>query len=233
MPELFLKSEHIEETIDKLSKRIHERFPNSGLYRACRNLFDISRETQQTAAWIARPHYSIRITAVITIVGVLILTLFTVCNLQFKWNTWKLMDFIQTSEAAINVVILVSAGIIFLVTFENRQKRKRAIQSINRLRSLAHVIDAHQLTKDPDRTSNLHLETPSSPKKTLTDYELGRYLDYCSEMLSLTSKLGFLYVQNFDDPVANNAVNELESLTNGLARKIWQKIMILKSRNPH
>jgi len=33
-------------------------------------------------------------------------------------------------------------------------------------------------------------------------------------------------VQNFDDPVTLAAVNEVENLTNGLARKIWQKIMI-------
>jgi hypothetical protein len=33
-------------------------------------------------------------------------------------------------------------------------------------------------------------------------------------------------VQNFDDPVTLGAVNEVETLTNGLSRKIWQKIMI-------
>ena len=33
-------------------------------------------------------------------------------------------------------------------------------------------------------------------------------------------------MQDFDDPVTLAAVNEIEILTNGLARKIWQKIMI-------
>jgi hypothetical protein len=33
-------------------------------------------------------------------------------------------------------------------------------------------------------------------------------------------------VQKFDDPVTISAVNEVENLTNGLSRKIWQKIMI-------
>lgn len=63
----------------------------------------------------------------------------------------------------------------------------------------------------------------------MNDFELGRYLDYCSEMLSLISKLAFLYVQNFTDPIAQEAVNDLEDLTNGLSQKIWQKIMLLKS----
>jgi hypothetical protein len=36
-------------------------------------------------------------------------------------------------------------------------------------------------------------------------------------------------VQKFDDPVALAAVNEVEDLTTGLSRKIWQKIMILNA----
>lgn len=44
--------------------------------------------------------------------------------------------------------------------------------------------------------------TASSPKQTLSGPELIRYLDYCSEMLSLIGKLAALYVQKFDDPVA-------------------------------
>ena len=61
----------------------------------------------------------------------------------------------------------------------------------------------------------------------MTRFELGRYLDYCSELLSLVSKIAALYVQRFDDEVVLGAVNEVETLTNGLSRKIWQKIMIL------
>jgi hypothetical protein len=48
-------------------------------------------------------------------------------------------------------------------------------------------------------------------------------------MLSLIGKLAALYVQKFDDPVALAAVNDVEQLTTGLSRKIWQKIMILNA----
>ena len=64
-------------------------------------------------------------------------------------------------------------------------------------------------------------------KWTMTDFELSRYLDYCSEMLSLTGKVATLYVQRFDDPVALSAVDQIEDLTTGLSRKIWQKIVII------
>ena len=59
-----------------------------------------------------------------------------------------------------------------------------------------------------------------------------RYLNYCSEMLSLIGKVAALYVQDFDDEVAVAAVNELEDLTTALSSKIWQKIMILHDLEP-
>ena len=61
--------------------------------------------------------------------------------------------------------------------------------------------------------------------------ELGRYLDYCSELLSVTSKLAALLVQYFNDEVLLGAVNEIETLTTGLSGKIWQKIRLL-DRSP-
>jgi hypothetical protein len=69
--------------------------------------------------------------------------------------------------------------------------------------------------------------TASSPKRSLTTFQLSRYLDYCSELLSLISKIGAIYVQEFPDPDALEAVDQLSNLTNGLTRNIWQKIMIL------
>jgi hypothetical protein len=61
----------------------------------------------------------------------------------------------------------------------------------------------------------------------MTLYQLTRYLDYCSELLAHTSKLAALHAQGFDDPAVLAAVNDVESLTQGLSAKIWQKIMIL------
>ena len=46
-------------------------------------------------------------------------------------------------------------------------------------------------------------------------------------MLALLSKLAALHTQHFNDPVTLEAVNDVENLTQGLARTIWQKIMIL------
>ena len=57
--------------------------------------------------------------------------------------------------------------------------------------------------------------------------EMAQYLDYCSELLAVTSKLAALHIQDFSDPVVAESVNGVQALTLGLSGKIWQKIMIL------
>ncbi len=87
----------------------------------------------------------------------------------------------------------------------------------------------HQLTKDPDPFRPEWSDSRASPRRTLTSAQLARYLDYCSEALSLTGKVAALYAQQLDDPVVLAAVSELETLTAGLSGKIWQKLVILES----
>jgi hypothetical protein len=47
--------------------------------------------------------------------------------------------------------------------------------------------------------------------------------------LALTSKIAAFYVQGFQDPVLLDAVDDVEDLTAGFSRKIWQKITILEN----
>lgn len=224
-----LDSEKIIGTIATLCKRIDERFPDSGLGRVCQELLTIAGESQRRSAWIAKPQRSLRfiIGALITII--IAGLFFVLANATWPRSGFDLVVLVQVSEAGINVFIVLSAAVLFLVTAESRIKRSRALKAIHELRALAHVIDMHQLTKDPERVLVRGMNTASSPKRNLTPTELMRYLDYCSEMLSLIGKLAALYVQKFDDPVALAAVNEVEELTTGLSRKIWQKIMTLNS----
>jgi len=71
-------------------------------------------------------------------------------------------------------------------------------------------------------------DTASSPERTMTSDQLGRYLDYCSELLSLLGKLAALFPQRFDDNVVLEAASDIENLTIGLSRKVWQKITVLQ-----
>ena len=224
-----LDSEKIIGTIEQLCKRIDERFPDSGLSRVCSELLSVARESQKRSDWIAKPHKSLRLTIAVLVAVIIAALIFVVANSTLPKNGFDVVALVQVSEAGINVSILLSAAVLFLVTAEARIKRARALKAIHELRALAHVIDMHQLTKDPERLLPTGPQTWSSPKQNLSASQLIRYLDYCSEMLSLIGKLAALYVQKFDDPVALGAVNEVEELTSGLSRKIWQKIMILNT----
>jgi hypothetical protein len=136
----------------------------------------------------------------------------------------------QGVEAAINDLIFVGVAIYFLLGIEQRIKRARALKELHVLRSLAHVVDMHQLTKDPERLlsgAEGRLDTASSPKRDMTPFQLTRYLDYSSELLAILSKIAAIYVQRFADTEALRAAGDIEDLTVGLSRNIWQKIMIL------
>jgi hypothetical protein len=210
-----------------LGRRIEERFPASGLSGVCRELLTIARESQERAAWIAKPQRALRAIIGVLIAIIIVSLVSVLSNLSMPSGGFDAVGLIQFSEAGINILILIGAAILFLITVETRIKRARAIKAIHELRALAHVTDMHQLAKDPDRALVSRTETPSSPKQDLSAFELMRYLDYCSEMLSIVGKIAALYVQKFDDPVVLAAAEDVEALTTGLSRKIWQKIMIL------
>ncbi|MFN8395429.1 MAG: hypothetical protein U0176_12365 [Bacteroidia bacterium] len=221
-----LNPERVIDTIQLLRARIHDRFPDSGLSKVCSELEGLANETKSKIEWIGTPKLWIRLGVggvIAVMVGILIYTLSTFRVASGEFNVG---DLVQISEAGLNDVVLIGAAIFFLINVETRIKRSRALKVLYELRSIAHVIDMHQLTKDPSR--QLAHNTEHSPKSNLTTFQLTRYLDYCSEMLSLTSKVSALYAQVIDDQVVLQAVNEIEDLTTGLSQKIWQKIMVIK-----
>ena len=224
---LVLRDDHIIETIAKLQNRISERFPSSGLADLCGQLLGVSRQASRRSDWIRKPIIWIRVVGYTLAIGVVLLILLTISMIPWETEGLSLLDFVQTFEAGINEVILIGAAIYFLISLEVRIKRRRALAAVHELRSIAHIIDMHQLTKDPERILRTWQGAKTSPTVRMTPLLLNRYLDYCSEMLSLTGKIAALYVRNFDDAVCVAAVSEVEQLTTGLSRKIWQKIMIL------
>ena len=178
-------------------------------------------------AWISKPNIPIRLTSILIIVLGLAGLIYSLTFLDLKISDTTITTIVTVSEAFFNDIILIGAAIFFLITFETRLKRKRALDALNELRSIVHIIDMHQLTKDPNLVEGDQHSTTSSPKRTLTKFELQRYLDYCSEATAIISKVAALYAQSLNDEIVISAVNEIEVLCTGLSRKIWQKLMIL------
>ena len=222
-----LSSKEISETLARLRNRINDRFPGSGLSKLAGGLRDIVREAQTRSNWISKPNIGLRIVVGIFVILVLGTTVLGIAGLGLNFRTAYLSDFVQMLEAGANDVILLGGAIYFLVTIEARIKRKKTMKVLHQLRGFAHLIDMHQLLKDPARLTELYKGTPTSPPKEKLDvFLLSRYLDYCSELLSIVSKVAALYAQHFEDRIVLTAVDEIENLTNGLSSKIWQKIMI-------
>lgn len=214
-------------TVANLSARISERFPASGLSKVCLELCEVAQESKAKAELIARPNTLLRIGVAVFIVLTLLLLVYSVSLMDITWTRLDAAELVQVSEAGFNDIIIISAAVFFLVTVETRIKRMRTLEALHELRTIAHVIDMHQLTKDPSYYIHKNVILKSNSITELNAFELTHYLDYCSEMLSLTGKIAALYAQGFNDSVVVAAVNDLESLTTGLSRKIWQKIMIL------
>jgi hypothetical protein len=156
---------------------------------------------------------------------VIVVSAVTTLHLSARFSDFG--SFAQAVDAGVNDVILLGLGIFFLVGMERRIKRRRVLHALHELRSLAHIADMHQLTKDPESIIDRSGPPNGAPERTMSRAQLARYLDYVTELLSLVSKIAALYVQRFDDEVAMDAVNDIESLTTGLSRKIWQKITLL------
>ncbi len=208
----------IIETLERLKGRIEKRFPESGLSKVCAELRATARHTTQRAAEIAAHNWPLRI-AVSIIILAGIWAMFAAAKLLHLEDIETNVGLLQTLEAAVNLLILFGGATWFLVGLDDRLKRQRALDQLHTLRSIAHVVDMHQLTKDP--------HSFKEDGAALEPEALARYLDYCAEMLALIAKLAALYAERMRDPLVIDAVSEIENLTTGLSRKIWQKISII------
>ena len=224
-----LAADEIIATLARLEQRIGERFSGAGLAGVCAELTEIARQTHRRSSDIARPNLWLRsIVGIILAAGVALLVFVGVK----LWSNTKASDdlygTLQGIDAGFNILVLMGAALFFLFNIEEMIKRRRALKALHELRSIIHVIDMHQLTKVPSTKASVNQPTTSSPKRSLTSYELARYLDYCSEMLSLTAKVAVLYAQSFPDPIVTEAVNDIERTSASLGQKIWQKINIVE-----
>ena len=206
-----LAAAKIIDTLARLEQRISERFPGAGLARVCAELTEVARQTHRRSTEIARPNLWLRgLVCLLLAAG---LSLLAYVGFQL-WHATKtsndLYNTLQGIDAGFNILALMGASLFFLFSIEERMKRRRT------------------LTKDPSAEVSFIEPTVSSPKRALSPYELARYLDYCSEMLSLAAKVSVLYAQSFPDPVVTDAVNDLERTSASLSQKIWQKINIVE-----
>lgn len=224
-----LGAEQVHQTVVALERRITARFPQRGLRLVALELVTLvdrvatvsvsTRQRIDTARRISR--VLMAVVAVATAVA-LVLAANDVGN-----GVGDGVDWLPLIETTINDLVFASIALFFLWSFPERVRRGEILQLLHQLRSLAHIVDMHQLTKDPERLRADFTPTPESPSMDLDRAALEHYLNYCSELLSLIGKAAALCAEESRDGVVLDTVSTIETLTTDMSRKIWQKISLL------
>jgi len=227
-----LEPEKLEAAIRQVDARVAARFPGSGLATLADSLVKIADDAVERGKNIRAPQWGLRTVSIVGLAVLVVVLALVIRSAKPPDYPVAAVDLAQGVDAALSTLILFGAAIAFVVTVEVRAKRKRALEALHDLRVLAHVIDLHQLAKDPGRDPVASQKTdacePAVPGELFTADDLNAYLNECSDLLALIGKVAAYYVQGFQDSVVLRTVNEIEDLTNGLSRKIWQKLTLLE-----
>ncbi|WP_134765604.1 hypothetical protein [Nocardioides sp. 1609] len=229
-----LDATRVRETVVRLEQRVAARFTGRGIVRVVGRLGELVAELEGTTPGINRQLRRTRVVSRVLAGAVLLATVVGLAIALRDAGGWgggdgieRSTDWLPLIETTINDVVFAAIALWFLYSIPDRLQRGRSLALLHRLRSLAHVVDMHQLTKDPDRFRADYVVTPSSVDPGLTATQMLHYLEYCSEILSLLGKAAALVAEESRDALVLDAVGDVETLTTSLSRKIWQKISML------
>ncbi|MEZ5093925.1 hypothetical protein [Nocardioides sp.] len=225
-----LDSEPVLATVERLEQRVAARFPERGLRRVAGDLAVLAADVADGTGTIRGRLRLVRVVeralTVLVVVG-------TTAVLAFAFHDPGSVtrngsaEWVGLIESTINDLVFAAIAIFFLHALPARLERGHLLGLLHRLRSVAHVIDMHQLTKDPERLRPDFVRTSESVEPALDRSQMEHYLDYCSELLSLVGKVAALCAEESRDPLVLETVSDIETLTTSMSRKIWQKISLL------
>ena len=226
-----LQAEPVLATVRRLEQRIAARFPERGLLKVAGVLESLVSDVADDAAdmhgKVRRARTASRALVLIILLGTLVALTLALRDARGDGGPDSSLDWLPLVETTINDLVFAAIAIYFLYSLPERLLRGHALDLLHRLRSLAHVIDMHQLTKDPERLRSSFTRTDVSIDPGLDRDQMEHYLDYCSELLSLVGKTAALCAEESRDSIVLDTVSTIELLTNDLSREIWQKISLL------
>ncbi len=158
----------IVETAERLRARINERFPDSGLSQVASELLGFASESAGLLDYLGRPLWAIRVGVGVILAGMAGVLIMTLASIGLPSGAGGPTEVLQAAEAAFSLLVFLGAVVLFLVTLETRLKRGKALRALHQLRSLAHVVDMHQLTKDPERFNDPHTLAAVNDIESLT-----------------------------------------------------------------
>lgn len=228
-----LESPHVLATVRRLESRITARFPERNLVQVATELGALIEEIAGTGPRLRRRVTLARLVSWILMAAlvVLVITLFVWAVVDSKGNQTfnQPGTLLPLLDSTINDVVFAGLAVFFLYSLPDRLVRADTLRLLHRLRSVAHIIDMHQLTKDPERLRASYEPTSASMPTVdvLPAEDMIHYFDYCSELLSLVGKAAALCAEESQDSVVLDTVSTVEDLTVELSQKIAQKITLV------
>jgi len=217
-------------TIDQLEGRIRARFADRGLPKAAAELRSAATEVSELGVHLRGRlrvlRWTARAASVLVALGMALVLVVAARDADLSGSV-RSVDWVALVESTIQTLVFGGLTLLFLNALPDRLERRHLLRRLHRLRSLAHVIDMHQLTKDPERLRSDFEPTDATVAVDLTRAEMQHYLGYCSELLALVGKVAALCAEDSQDGLILETVSDIENLTNGMSRKIWQKISLL------
>ena len=217
-------------TIDQSGGRIRARFADRGLPKAAAELRSAATEVTELGVHLRGRlrvlRWTARAASVLVALGMALVLVVAARDADLSGSV-RSVDWVALVESTIQTLVFGGLTLLFLNALPDRLERRHLLRRLHRLRSLAHVIDMHQLTKDPERLRSDFEPTDATVAVDLTRAEMQHYLGYCSELLALVGKVAALCAEDSQVGLILETVSDIENLTNGMSRKIWQKISLL------
>lgn len=227
-----LRADPVLATVTRLEERIAARFPQRGLLRVAAQLRVLVSDVEQAAgeARVARrvARWASRVLMAAVVTATVVLLVLATGEALSRRGPEETLDWLPLLESVINDLVFAGLAAWFLWSVPERLQRERLLRQLHRLRSLAHVIDMHQLTKDPERLRSDFRPSPASVDVDLDRAQMEAYLDYCSELFSLVGKTAALCAEQSQDQVVLQTVSTIETVTSSMSRNVWQKIQLLR-----
>ena len=225
-----LESEYIAHAAGKLEARIRARLAGRRLADVAHHLAETipSIQGEFDSSWLRfrKTRYVSRVASAVIVVATVVALVLAIQDI-LRTGAPHAADWVPLVESVVNDVVFAAVAVFFLWALPERRERRTLLLQLHRLRSLAHVVDMHQLDKDPEQARADYVPTPKSPPNRMNAEELHHYFDYCSELVSLIAKTAALCAEHSSDDVVLRTVSDLETLAAQMSQKIWQKISLL------
>ena len=212
-----LNPARIIETAENLARDIGEKLPVSSLAGLAVELAHIAHATVERTQQARRPIYAIRVLSFLAISTSLLGLCYLLDHIHARWEFGTIAEVFDATDAGFNLLVLLAGALWFLITIENRIKRKKALEFIEELREFIHVIDVTQLFYTP----LVYNSDPAAARTSVTfDYT---YFLFCTQMLAVISNLAPLYTRGAAGDSILRAASDVEMLANAITTKLLSK----------